>query len=292
MGSDAARSSDTSGGAARAGRLPTFLIVSAPKSGTTALAAYLAEHPQVFVSAEKELHFFDDKYERGLDWYRSNFAGAGDAKAVGEATPTYYMEARTLERMAEVVPNARLVALLRNPIEAAWSNYWMQRSLGFERRSFEDALRDEREDRRYEHRSVRYVAAGRYAERLQRMCERYPREALLVKLFEDLRDAPEATFAEVCRHVGVDDTYSVPSLGAVVNPSTKLRSERLRHLMLKYRAWKRLPFGLAMAIDRLNRYEAKYPKMDARTRTALADLYRAPNEELGRWLGRDLSGWR
>jgi hypothetical protein len=292
MASEAPQRPGSDGGAAHAGRLPTFLIVGAPKSGTTALAAYLAEHPEVFMSADKELHFFDDHYERGLDWYRSNFAGAGDARAVGEATPTYYMDARTLERMAEVVPEARLVALVRNPIDAGWSNYWMQRSLGFERRSFEDALRDEREGRRYDHRAVHYVAAGRYAELMRRMSEQYPRGALLVKLFEDLRDAPDATFAEVCRHIGVDDSFSAPNLGAVVNPSTRLRSERLRHLMLKYRAWKRLPFGLATAIDRLNRREAKYPAMDAGTRAMLADLYREPNEELGRWLGRDLSGWR
>jgi sulfotransferase family protein len=289
METDEARPSDV--GAPRAGRLPTFLIVASPKSGTTALAAYLAEHPQVFMSEDKELHFFDDQYDRGLDWYRSNFAEAGDAVAVGEATPTYYMHESTVDRMAEVLPSARLVALIRNPIEAAWSNYWMQRSLGFERRSFEDALRDEREGRRYEHRAVEYAMVGRYADLLQRMCERYPRESLLVKLFEDLRDAPDATFAEVCRHIGVDDSFTAPSLGAVVNPSTKLRSERLRHLMLKYRAWRRLPFGLAMAIDRLNRYEAKYPAMDPATRSVLADLYREPNEELGRWLGRDLSGW-
>jgi hypothetical protein len=292
MGSDAARSFANGRGAAGAGRLPTFLIVGAPKSGTTALAAYLAEHPEVFVSAEKELHFFDDNFDRGLDWYRSNFAQAGGARAVGEATPTYYLEARTLERMAGVVPDARLIALVRNPIEAAWSNYWMQRSLGFERRSFEEALRDEREDRRYDHYVVHYVAPGRYAELLRRMCEPYPGDALLVKLFEDLRDTPDATFAEVCRHIRVDDTFAAPSLGAVVNPSTKLRSERLRHLMLKYRAWKRLPFRLATAIDRLNRREAKYPAMDARTRAMLADMYRVPNEELARWLGRDLSTWR
>jgi sulfotransferase family protein len=274
------------------GRLPTFLIVGAPKSGTTALAAYLAEHPEVFMSADKELHFFDDNYERGLDWYRSNFAEAGDARAVGEATPTYYLHPRTLERMAEVLPDARLVALVRNPIDAAWSNYWMQRSLGFERRSFEDALRDEREGRRPWPRAVEYASGGMYAQLLRRMGERYPREALLVKLFEDLRDAPDATFAEVCRHIGVDDRYAAPNLGAVVNPSTRLRSERLRHLMLKYRAWKRLPFGLATAIDRFNRYDAKYPPMDPRTRAALAEVYGGPNEELGRWLGRDLSDWR
>jgi len=290
MGSEAAQRSGIGGGAGGAGRLPTFLIVGAPKSGTTSLAAYLAEHPDVFVSAEKELHFFDNHFDRGVDWYRSNFAEGAGARAVGEASPTYYLHPQAIERMAALVPDARLIALLRDPVEAAWSNYWMQRSLGFERRPFDEAVRDELE-RRDTGRAIRYIFGGRYVEHLQGLCERYPREALLVQLFDDLRDSPGATFAAACRHVGVDETYAPETIGAVVNPSTRLRSERLRRFMLKHHAWKRLPFRLAMAIDRLNRVEARYPPMDARVRSTLADLYAEPNRSLARWLGRDLSTW-
>jgi Sulfotransferase domain len=286
MGSEAARRSDATGG-----RLPTFLIIGTPKSGTTSLASYLSQHPEVFVSAEKELHFFDNRFDRGVDWYRSNFAGSAGARAVGEASPTYYMHADAIERMAGAVPDARLIALLRNPIDAAWSNYWMQRSLGFERRSFADAVLDELDDRPMG-RAVRYLGSGRYLEHLRRVGERYPRDALLVKVFEDLRDTPGGTFAEVCRHIGVDVTFAPETIGEVVNPSTRLRSEGLRRFMLKHHAWKRLPFRLAMAIDRLNRVEARYPSMDPAMRSRLAAWFAEPNAALGEWLGRDLSGWR
>src|SRR5688572_22991010 len=74
------------------GRLPTFLIIGASKSGTTSLAAYLSQHPEVFMSSRKEINFFDLHYGEGVDWYRAHFADAGDRREVGEATPTYFLD--------------------------------------------------------------------------------------------------------------------------------------------------------------------------------------------------------
>lgn len=271
------------------GRLPTFLIIGASKAGTTSLASYLSQHPDVFMSSRKEINFFDLHYGEGVDWYRAHFVGAGDRRAVGEATPTYFLDDRALSRMAELLPDARLVVLLRNPVDAAWSNYWMQRSLGFEKRDFAEAVRAELEGERSG--AIQYLWPVRYVRRLERVCDLYPREALLVRLFDDLTADPRATFTEVCRHIGVDDTVVPPNVGDVYNPSTRLRSERLRYLMLRSRAWKWMP-RLATPIDRWNRVRTAYPEIDPVVRGRITDLLAEDTAALTRWLGRDLSVWR
>jgi hypothetical protein len=129
-------------------RLPNFVIIGAPRSGTTSLAHSLSQHPEVFVTMQvKELHFFDTNFDRGLDWYRQQFSGAdaAAAKAAGEATPTYMYDETAMSRMAETVPDARLIAILRNPVDRAYSHYWMNRSLDREDLLFPVAIETEAE---------------------------------------------------------------------------------------------------------------------------------------------------
>src|SRR4051812_32606879 len=98
-------------------RLPDFLIVGVTKGGSTSVAQWLGAHPRVFVPREKELHFFsnDENWARGLDCYGSHFESAGDAELVGEATPQYMYFPAAIRRMAEVVPEAKLIVTLREP---------------------------------------------------------------------------------------------------------------------------------------------------------------------------------
>src|SRR4051812_47155826 len=107
------------------GRLPDYLIIGAPRSGTTALSKYLAAHPDVFLSNPKELDFFDrqEPTPDALAAYARHFAGATADEVAGEATPTYLHSPAAVARMAQTVPDARLVAILRNPIDRAYSHY-------------------------------------------------------------------------------------------------------------------------------------------------------------------------
>jgi len=277
--------------------LPTFLIAGVPKAGTSALAAYLSAHPDVFMSAEKELHFFD-RPPRGERWYRSNFDRAGDAKAIGEATPTYVLTRVALERMHAMLPEVRLIVLMRNPVDRAYSHYWWNRALN-ERRDFATAVRAEMSggpsdrplppDARPGYWS--YTGGGRYAELLRRVCEHYPRERVLAVVSEELRSSPDGVYREVCRFLGVSDAYAPPNLGEVVNPAYRLRSPKLREMMLRYRAWKRLPRGLANAIDRVNRAPLRYPPMDPALRAELVEWFTPANDALASWLSRDFGLW-
>ena len=279
--------------------LPTFLIVGVPKAGTTSLAAYLSAHLEVFMTAEKELHYFDtDGHDE--DWYRAQFAGSEAARAVGEATPTYLYRERALKRMAALVPDAKLIVIMRNPVDRAYSHYWWSRAID-ERRDFATAVREEMAEAPSDvplnwdgspRRQSTYTVAGRYHEVLVRLTEHYPRDAVLTVLFEDLRNDTARTYAEVCRFVGVDDDVEPEHLGSVLNPAYRVRSASLRRAMIRHKAWKKLPAGLAQRIDRANRTTSPYPKMDQAIRAELLAWFAPANDALADWLGRDLDVWR
>src|SRR5262249_22447178 len=111
------------------GRLPDFVVVAANRCGTSALSAGLRSHPEVFIPSHKEIHFFDRHFDRGESWYRAHFERAGDARVVGEATPGYLYRADATERLTALLPNARLLAIIRNPVDRAYSNYSKNRAL-------------------------------------------------------------------------------------------------------------------------------------------------------------------
>lgn len=285
------------------GRLPDFLIVGAAKSGTTTLANQLAEHPDVHVMPDKEAHFFDrdERWSLGVDWYRERFSAHGGAKWVGEATPTYMASPVAAERMARLLPGARLIAVLREPVDRAYSHYWHWRvRLGRERREFADAVADELAATgpsdvppgRPGAPEPAYIGAGHYLPQLLRLCERYPRESILVLLLEDVRDRAAATFAETCRFLGIDDSFVPSSLDEVANPHVEPRWEKAWLFMYQHRLWRRVPRPLLPGVVRLlTTPDASYPPMADDLRRRLEEHFAPANSALADWLGRDLPGW-
>src|SRR5437762_6880111 len=121
--------------------LPNFLILGAAKSGTTSLYHVLKQHPQVFVTEKKELHFFvkEHWYRRGMRCYARHFAPArAEHRAVGEATPVYLCHPAAPHRIREHLPEARLIAIVRDPVQRAHSHYWQERRRLNEHRSFDE----------------------------------------------------------------------------------------------------------------------------------------------------------
>ncbi len=108
-------------------RLPDFIILGAQRAGTSSLYYYLSQHPQILPAVRKELHFFDDHYRRGLGWYRSQFPTRGARGTItGEATPYYLSHPHAPARIQRLLPQARLIVLLRNPVERAISHYFFE----------------------------------------------------------------------------------------------------------------------------------------------------------------------
>lgn len=269
-------------------RLPDFLVIGAMRSGTTSLARWLRAHPQAFVPVTKELHFFDLHWDQGVAWYERHFDGAGQASAAGEATPNYLYHHEVPGRIAQVLPGIRLVAVLRNPVDRAWSHYWMNVQKGRERLSFEDALASEPKRLATEDAPWRwaYLDRGRYAEQLRRYEERFGRYRMHVLLFDDMRADAVAAYRGVCRFLGIDDAVVPDEVGRPANAYRKVRSHRVARLA------RRLPVKLRDAVGRLNSQQAAYPRMDDSTRERLAAHFAPHNAALAEWLGRELPSWR
>ncbi|QBR91182.1 sulfotransferase [Nocardioides euryhalodurans] len=270
---------------------PSFIIAGAMRSGTTALTSWLRLHPGVHMSSTKEVHFFDRHYDLGWPWYAEHFAGAPPGSATGEATPNYLYHPEAVTRMATDVPAARIVVLLRDPIARAHSHYLQRLTRGGEELSFGDALAAERErlasgdelDRAH----FSYADRGHYLGQLERLLEHYPREAVSIHLFEDLRDSPVEVFRAIADFIGVDPTTVPEAVGEQANAYQQFRSLRVRAVA------DHLPGPLRRAVGRLNRVEVDaYPEVEPAVVERLAAEFAPEREALAQLLGRDLHEWR
>jgi hypothetical protein len=184
------------------GALPDFVIIGAQKGGTSFLYHLVTRHPLVEPAASKELHFFDrsELFHRGAGWYRRCFPRSewkdGRKSITGEATPYYLFDPPVAKRMAEVVPQARLIALLRNPIDRAYSHYQMQVKRGTETRTFEEAI---------EQQGSSYVSRGVYIDQLLRWFEFYGKEQMLILKSEDFFGLPVETLKVVLDFLDLPD---------------------------------------------------------------------------------------
>ena len=215
---------------ATAGRraLPDYVIIGAAKCGTTSLFRYLHAHPGIQASAVKEVHFVDSErnFARGERWYRSWFPAErelvreGRAQGIdralsGEATPNYLAHPDAPVRLHSVVPDARLIVLLRNPVDRAWSQYRWRRRHGDEPLSFADAVAAEPERlpagfammrepaARTRFLQASYLTRGRYAEQLRLWLDHYDRAQVLLLRSEDLFDDPAAVYHRTCAFLGL-----------------------------------------------------------------------------------------
>lgn len=179
----------------RPGPLPDFVIIGAQKAGTTTLFDMLAEHPEVSLSTVKEVHFFDLNFHRGEEWYRRHF----DRHIAGEASPYYIFHPLVHDRMKALIPNAKAIVILRDPIDRALSHYFHEVALGFETLPIVEALKaEDQRTNRYGRKHFSYVARSRYMEQL----EGWHDFDLLVLSNRELRENPDETFARICRHIG------------------------------------------------------------------------------------------
>lgn len=269
-------------------RLPDYCVVGAMKSGTTAIARYLEAHPDCFLAPGKEVHFFDRHFERGAEWYAGLFAAAAPGVVVGEATPNYLHDPEVPRRFYETSPRTKLVAILRNPVDRAYSHYWHERARGREDLDFASAV--EREAERlasgsgFSHVHHSYLDRGRYLEQLLRFEGYFGRSAMCVVLLEDLQADPPATFSVIADFLGVRP--EAPAMvGRPVNTYVSFRSLRVRRLS------KAVPAPAGRVLGRLNVRKRPYPEMEPELRRKLLAGFEDPNRALGQWLGRDLSVW-
>lgn len=302
--------------------MPTFLLIGAAKSGTTACYHHLRAHPEVFMSPVKEPRFFSFEGRRpeypGRDvpeWTRSAvldlaayqrlFAGATTEKALGEASVSYLYEADSAARIKRHVPDVRIIALLRDPVERAYSQFLHQVRDSVELElDFAKVVADEHMRLRERWApQFHYVARGRYFEQLSRYYELFDHERIRVHLYEDFRRDPRMVMRDIHAFIGVDPDFAA-DLERTYNTSGIPRNRLLfGGYSLAVRAARRMeragvlpsrllhaPLVARASAGAAQRMLAR-PEMPAETRVALRDYYREDVLRLQDLIGRDLSAW-
>jgi Sulfotransferase family len=292
-------------------KLPNLLILGAAKSGTSSLYGYLAQHPDVFMSGFKEPHFFmweGTEYDiegpgvdrvgrrviKDLEAYLKLFSDATHERIRGEASTGYLHTAGVAERIRAYVPEARLIAILRNPVDRAYSAFLHAQREGFEPiADFEQALREE--PNRVTNRWIGltlYATVGMYAEQLERYLAVFPCEQIRVYLFDDLAREPVHLAQDAFRYLGVSDSFE-PDVSAPANRGSAVRSVRLRSLVRivrKSSLGRRLPSGPVRTILRTVNERPMKP-LSPTLRHKLAGIFEADVMRLSRLLDRDLIAW-
>jgi hypothetical protein len=211
-------------------RLPDFIIGGAPRSGTTWLYALLERHPDIYmarpVTPEPKFFLVDHLYERGLQFYSDTwFGSANSTRLAGEKSTDYLESAAAAERIARDIPDVKLVFILREPVDRAYSNYLWTRMNGLETEDFATALRleDQRERELPERwkfaRPFSYFSRGLYADLLAEYFRRFPRREMLILRFEDIEDHGGDLAARLHRFLGVDPRPQDAEGLGVINPS-------------------------------------------------------------------------
>jgi hypothetical protein len=289
--------------------LPNFLVIGAMKSGTTALYYYLEQHPQIYMSPVKEPNFFCFEGREDLDGesitrigpYQDLFRHVSSEKAIGEASHCYLYEPKAAARIKYYVPDAKLIAVLRNPIDRAYSHFLHMVRNGTETLAdFAQVLQEEETGAYQERGSQHYIGRGLYYGQLKRYFDTFDRDQVRVYLYEDLSNVPIDTLQDAFRFLGVDDSF-VPDISLRRNvsghPKYKFLDGFLRRPSPVKHAFKvylpaRLRWRLSKAFDYLKtRNLAKPPPVQPEVRRQLIGVYRDDILKVQELIHRDLSGW-
>ena len=261
---------------------PTFLVIGAPKCGTTTMWSLLRQHPGIFMPAKKELNFFTDHFDEGLPWYEKWFADAPTECRIGEASPSYTEFAPdevVVDRIADHLPEARLIYMVRHPLRLIES-LWLQWRTRSGRRVSHDFDRFVRQDEAA-------LETARYFAHLSLFERRFPRDRIHVVFLEDFAEARDAVFADVCRFLDVE--VAPPVAEAELNVSRRKTVDT--HLASALRRTPGfsslvafLPSGVVEFARSLLKQRANArPQWRAATRSRVVEMLR---EDMGQFLAR------
>jgi len=293
--------------------MPNFLIIGAAKAGTTSLYYYLSQHPQIFMSSNKEPRYFAPEFYLSddslgskrkedkpltLDDYYQLFKDVKDELAIGEASPEYIYYPESPHRIKAAIPDVKLIAILRNPIERAFSQYCYNVGRACEPLSFADALAAETE--RTQQNWVPghlYQQSGFYYEQLTRYFELFNPDQIRVYLYEDLDKRTVGVCQDSFAFLGVDPQFA-PDL-ARKNPSEMPKSYLLNKLLFRNKPLRQtinrlVPKAILSRITKPAKqlaFQGK-PTMPTEARQQLLHLYQDDILKLEKLIQKDLSHWR
>ena len=296
--------------------MPNFLVIGASKCGTTSLHYYLDQHPEIFLPTQKETYFFifegsknrfcgpgDDERLNSrvidqLEDYEAVFAGASREKAIGEVCPPYMYVPEAAQRILHHIPDAKLIAILRNPIDRAYSSFMHLVREGSEScTKFDDALslEDERIAKNWRF-MWHYTKVGFYFNQLKTYFDLFDTSHLRIYLYDDFSSSPTKLMQNIFQFLEVDDQF-VPDMSIRHNATGIPKSRKLRNLIEKPNAVKMLlkplvPEKLRQRIRvTQTTHNLRRPPLEKETRQKLAVTFRDDVHQLEDLIGRDLSHW-
>lgn len=292
--------------------MPNFLIIGAQKAGTTSLYHYLNQHPQIYMSSIKEPHFFtlegedydfngpngklqlNPEFITTLDAYQRLFEGVTHETAIGEASPSYLYSSKAPERIQHHIPDVKLIVILRNPIDRAYSSFLHCIRGGYEPlRDFEQALQQEEERIRNNWgRRWHYKAHGFYGVQLKRYFERFDRNQIQVYLYEDLCNNSTGLVQDIFKFLQLDETVT-PNISTKHNVSEMKGNKFFYTLQQGLSPFKNIikPLIPEQLRGSFRKQALIKPPFPPKLRQELIELYREDILHLQNLINRDLSQW-
>ncbi|MEQ8753038.1 MAG: sulfotransferase domain-containing protein [Coleofasciculus sp. G1-WW12-02] len=287
-------------------RLPNFLVIGAAKAGTTTVYQYLKQHPQIYMSPRKEPHFFSKNGTKDypiptLEDYQALFQGASDEIAIGEASTSYLTHPQAAERIQYHIPNAKLIAILRDPANRTYSLYIMLLMLGVRKLSS------------YTHQEIiddfHYIVkkrsglirGGFYYSHLQRYYSLFPAKQIKLGLFQNLKDNPDELMEDIFNFLGIDSSFTINKSFGSANKGGIPRNKRIDSFIKKIKPiyhtlspiisqrWSNKIYKTY--VDLRNQNLEQPPKLPHEIRQQLIEVYREDILKLQDLLQRDLSIW-
>ena len=272
--------------------LPSFFVIGPPRTGSTWLHQVLSRYT-LLPSPSKETRFFDTHFHRGMKWYLAHYANWDEQRRIGEVAPTYFASAVARERIAEIVPAAKIICVFRNPVERVFSLYRLKRAYGMIRWSFEQAIE----------RDPELMESSRYASTLKLWQGSFGAGNVLACIYDDLRESPQSfanslvDFIEVPRfELAASQCALAHDSEGMTDPRSYLRtrSATLMADWLKARRMDRMV--AAFKSSRLRKLVLgggpPLPQLPAEVSRRLYEMFRPEVEELEEMTQRDLSGWK
>jgi hypothetical protein len=289
--------------------LPNFLVVGAQKSGTTSLYNYLITHPDIYLPAQKETKFFVHErfYNQGISYYEQYFSEWHQERAVGEVDPEYMYVDESMNRMIRHLDfeNMKFIFIFRNPIERAFSHYLMSYRRGLEPFTFEEAVALEAERIKkgfMENLRYSYVNRGFYLRQIDRFLKHTDRSNMLFLLTEDLSENTLHCLQTVFKFLNVSQDFTPPNMGQKFHKATAPRSITLlqrinsqgveKKLLRILIPWKKTREKLRANLLKINQKHDHNIVLSNQMRQNLSHVFQKENEQLAKFLNRDLNHWK
>ncbi len=271
---------------------PKFIIIGAGKCGTTSLHNYLDQHPQVYICPQKETFFFmaEEKRQQNQKWgavtsieeYSKLFSQAPENSVIGEISTVYYSHKDSASLIHQYIPQTKIIAILRDPAQRAFSDYQMHFRKGREKRDFSTTIKAQR----------KYIRQGFYYAELKPFFEIFARDQIKILLYEDLCKNSLSFMQDLFRYIEVDDQF-IPDMSKRGRDSALPKNAVLNRLLSKQNLLTKaltnlIPNSITNKLIKQNSYK---PKLSDKDRSQLVQIYREDILQLQELLELDLSAW-